>query len=148
MYAAHISPNPEIAWITVLGSWPYYSEQEATRNKCIASSNKCLTSSNKKLRTGLLASLRTERSLRSDVFCVTCPLLFGRDRSSDPRTLEGPVSVWQRIDCAGRCFCCADVAFRFRKPRLWMFLHCRLLSVAVASTIRQAFPLQSLRRAP
>ena len=55
----------------------------ATRNKCIASSNKCLTSSNKKplgtrsyllgapslttrsdrtLRTGLLASLRTEHS--------------------------------------------------------------------------------------
>ena len=31
------------------GSWPYYWEQEALRNKCIASSNKCLTSSNKKL---------------------------------------------------------------------------------------------------
>ena len=29
------------------GSWPYYWEQEATSNKCIATSNKCLTSSNK-----------------------------------------------------------------------------------------------------
>ena len=43
-----------------------FQEQEATRNKCIASSNKCLTSSNKKLLGTILFQFS---SLRLFVLC-------------------------------------------------------------------------------
>ena len=39
----------QVAQKTQNGALPTLREQEAARNKCIASSNKCLTTSNKKL---------------------------------------------------------------------------------------------------